>query len=269
MRRVLVPLVSALLAVGLAGLTITSAEAARKPVAIKVPAKQGVEWHGSGVIAPVVKKAKGVKITKKTVTVRQRGKVVRANAKRVVVRPGAYRVTTKVVYRHRGKKGVAIRTGRTVVAQGTCATRADFARLKTDPQVSPAVVGDSVATVKTKLRSSGQGETHTIDEAIELARAYRLVLKDLLGDIPEFWDLLGPMLDAEVAKAEGLKAKGVASVESRINRGCGGEVDVYTIFADGELYEAENDAGLMSGFIGSLAASQQPSRAAALASTLP
>lgn len=153
MRRTILGLLTALAVATGSTLVAAPAEAAPKPVTIKKIPTASIGWNGTAVVKPVVKKAKKVKIIKKTLTVRQGSKVLRKNRTAVKLKPGTYRVTTKVVYKHRGKKRTKVATQRLQVKQGRCATKADYRSIKVKPT---SRAGDATKAVARKLHQSGQ-----------------------------------------------------------------------------------------------------------------
>lgn len=240
MRRILLGLMATAAVAASTTLVAAPAQAATKPVTIKTIPTRSVDWHGSALVKPSVKKAKKVKILRKAITVYRGGTVLRTNRTSAKLRPGSYRVTTKVTYRYKGKKRVAVRKQRLLVTQGRCATGRDVRTLKVDRAFSPSVRGDSVATVRKKLHSGGSGESYTPEELIRQLEA----LKVLIGDeIPE----LVAVIDEALAETRALQAKGVTVLEDRTYRGCGRQdIDVYATFANGELIMAEDDSELMT-----------------------
>ena len=250
MRRPFLGLLTVVaLAVG-ATLVAAPAQAAAKPVTIKKISNKSIDWDGAALVRPNVtkaKKAKRIRIVRKAMTISQGGKVVRKNRTAVKLRPGSYRVTTKVTYVHRGKKRVATARQSLVVKQGRCATARDARTLKADPAISAGVVGDSVATVSTKLRSSGRGASYTPEELIVVLGFFK---KMMAADVPE----LAGVFDVAIAEVRAMQAKGVKVLEDRTYAGCGGAVDVYATFADGELYSAEDDADIFANLTGGPAA---------------
>ncbi|GAA3527520.1 hypothetical protein AFL01nite_03530 [Aeromicrobium flavum] len=235
MRRTLLGLVTALALAAGSALVAAPAEAAQKPVTIKKITTRSIDWYGTALVKPSVKKAKKVKVLKKTLTVRQGGKVVRRNRTAVKLAPGTYRVSTRVVYRFKGKKRVATRAQTLLVRQGRCATLRDFRTLKSDPTFSPDVVGDSVAAVSAKLRTSGTGERYTPEELIALLELFKLAI-----DEPEF----DALADQAIAEVKALQEQGVTELEDREYRACGGKITVFASFANGELMGAEDDSDL-------------------------
>lgn len=152
MRRTLLGLLAAVLIASGSTLVATPAQAATKPVTIKKLSTQWIGWDGAAVVKPHVKKAKKVKIVRKAMTVQQGSRVVRRNKTAVKLRPGTYRLTTKVTYKHKGKKRTAVARQKLVVRQGRCATRADYAAIKVS---MTAGAGDAVATVARTVHNSG------------------------------------------------------------------------------------------------------------------
>ena len=247
MRRPLLGLLTVVALAAGATLAATPAQAAAKPVTIKKISNKSIGWDGAALVRPNVAKAKKVRIVRKAMTISQGGTVVRKNRTAVKLRPGSYRVTTKVTYVHRGKKRVATARQSLVVRQGRCATARDARTLKADPAISADVVGDSVATVSTKLRSSGRGASYTPEELIVVLGFFK---KMMVADMPE----LAGVFDVAIAEVRAMQAKGVKVLEDRTYAGCGGAVDVYATFADGELYSAEDDADIFANLTGGPAA---------------
>lgn len=260
MRRTLLGLLAAVLVASGSTLVASPAQAASKPVTIKKLSTQWIDWNGSAVVKPNVKKAKKVKVVKKAMTVRQGGKVVRRNRSAVRLRPGTYRLTTKITYTFKGKKSAVTRQQQLVVKQGRCATRADVRGLVSDPTFVPEVVGDTVATVSAKLHSRGSGQKYTTDEMRTVLEAMKILLRGqkIPGLIAE--------LDKMLAEIDALEARGVTTLEDRMYRGCSKNMEVSTSFANGELMRAGSDEGFFLGMQSALSA--QPLAAAAAAALL-
>lgn len=181
MRRVLIGLLATLLIATGSTLVASPAQAASKPVTIKKLSTQWIGWDGKATVKPVVKKAKGVTVTKQRLTVRNGAKVVRKNKSAVKLKPGTYRVTTKVTYKLRGKKRTATRTQKLVVKQGRCATQADYRSIKVS---ASAGVGDAVAVVVKKVRNQG---VHLSDVTGDMTLGELLELLEMEGeDVTEF-----------------------------------------------------------------------------------
>lgn len=240
MRRTLLGLVAAVAVAASTTLVAAPAQAAAKPVTIKTISNKSIDWYGTALVKPSFKKAKKVKILKKSMTIHRGGKVLRKNRTAVKLKPGTYRVTTKVVYKYKGKKRATVKKQRLVVKQGRCATVQNMRSLKVDPTFSPDVIGDSIANTARKLHSRGDGESYTPEKLIAQLEA----LKVLIGDeIPE----LVAAIDEAIAEVKALQAKGVTVLEDRVYQGCGKQdIDVYATFANGELIMAEDDSDLMT-----------------------
>lgn len=265
MRRTLLGLLTALAVATGTTLVATPAEAAPKPVKIKKIPTRSVDWNGKSVVKPRVtknKKVKNVKVTKKTLTVRQGGKALHQKRKSVKLPVGTYRVTTQVVAKVDGKRRVQKRHQKLLVKQGRCATVQDFRTLTTDPTYSPDVVGDSVSTVSTKLRSAGTGTTYTIAELRTEIDAIVLLLELLVPEgTPEHAEMMEDINELK-AMLDDLQTKGVTTLEDREYRGCGAKKSVYASFAEGELMFAESDeSGISLGLSATSAAVPSPLRA--------
>jgi hypothetical protein len=152
MRRTLLGLVTALALAAGPALVAAPAEAAPKPVMIKKITTRSINWHGTALVKPNVKKAKQVTVLRKTITIRQGDQVVRKDRTAVKLKPGTYRVTTKVVFRFKGKTRVHTAMQALVVRQGRCSTLADYRSIKVNVT---AGAGDAARTVAVKLRNSG------------------------------------------------------------------------------------------------------------------
>ncbi|SKB09909.1 hypothetical protein [Aeromicrobium choanae] len=239
MRRTILGLLAALAVGASTTLVAAPAQAAPKPVTIKKISNKSIDWYGTALVKPNVKKIKKVTILKRAMTIKQGGKVLRKNRTAVKLKPGAYVVTTKITYKYKGKKRGAFAKQRLIIKQGRCATVQNLRTLKADPTFSPDIVGDSVATVSKKLRSAGEGDVYTPAEILAQLEA----LKVLMGDeMPE----IVALLDEAIAELKALQAKGVTRLEDRMYEGCGKQdIDAYATFANGELLSAEDDSDLM------------------------
>ncbi|MET1133663.1 MAG: hypothetical protein ABWX60_09600 [Aeromicrobium sp.] len=239
MRRTLLGLLAALAVGASATLVAAPAQAAPQPVTIKKISNKKIDWYGTALVKPTIKKAKKVTVLKKAMTIKQGGKVLRRNRTAVKLKPGTYVVTTKITYKYKGKKRGAFAKQRLIIKQGRCATVRDLRTLKTDPTFSPDVVGDSVATVSKKLHSSGEGYKYTPEKLIAQLEAIKVLIDDADPEIVS-------MIDAMIAELKALQAKGVTQLEDRTHQGCGKQdIDVYATFANGELLLAEDDADFM------------------------
>lgn len=240
MRRALLGLLATSSLVVGSALVATPAEAAPRPVTISKVSTRYVGWKGTAVVKPVLKKAKKVKILKRSFTVQQGSKVVRRTTAAANLRVGTYRLTSKVTYTYRGKRRTVVAKQGLTVKQGRCATAADLRLLKKDAQISPDVVGDSVATVSSKLRSRGTGLTYTTEEMIVVLGFFKKVAA---AEEPG----LGSIFDVAIAEVKVLQDKGVTTIEDRSYAGCGDDFDIYATFANGELYAAEDDSDIFAG----------------------
>lgn len=153
MRRTLLGLLAAVLIASGSTLVATPAQAATKPVTITKLSTQWIGWNGTAVVKPKLKKATGVKVTRRSLVVRQGGQVVRTNANAVRLKVGTYQLTTKVTYRLKGKKRTVSAKQRLIVKQGRCVTNADYRSVTVN---ETAGAGDAARTVARKLRNSGE-----------------------------------------------------------------------------------------------------------------
>lgn len=129
--RVLKAAVGAALAAGLALTSVPAASAATiKPTSVSIGkiANKTVKTSSSKArIAPVVKAGSAVKISRKTITVKQ-GKKTRASGKTsYAAKPGTYRVTTNVKYKTKS-------TTKKLVASGKQKVRMNCTVVKTEPR---------------------------------------------------------------------------------------------------------------------------------------
>jgi hypothetical protein len=127
------------------------AEAASAKVKIKNAKSVSVGWSGRATVKPKFTKSKGVKIKKRTITIRKNGKVIAAKKATVALDPGKYRARVIVTYRAKGKTKTVAKSFKLHVKRGACATSKDFA----DVQAAQTGAGDSKSVVASKLRSAG------------------------------------------------------------------------------------------------------------------
>lgn len=204
----------------------TSASAAT--VKIVNPTQRVVGWSGSVRVAPQVKRARGVKVLSKRITVKRGGKRIHTNRRAVNLRPGTYRAVITVKSRAKGRTATTRRSMRLVIRQNACATARDVRALTVDSAFSPRVRGTSVTRTQRLMRSPGTLErinvTQVLQHSTRLARLY--------GD-PNVM----AQANAELAPLRRLAARGITSVHEREFAACGISTRLVGVFAAGELVQ--------------------------------
>ncbi len=197
-------------------------------VKIVNPTQRVVGWAGSVRVVPQVKRARGVKVLSKRITVSRSGKRLHTNRSAVRLRPGTYRAVITVKSRSKGRTATTRRAMRLVVRQNACATAPDIRALRIDAAFSPSVRGTSLAQTQRLMRSPGTLERVNVSQVLQ----HSARLSRLYSD-PNVM----AQANAELGPLRRLAAKGVTSVQEREFAACGIATRFVGVFADGELVQ--------------------------------
>lgn len=231
MRRLISGFIVTLLTLGGLSLIAAPAEAASKPLSIKaLKFSHQVGWDSKAKVKPSFSKKKKVKVTSISLRATHVSTKKVTKGKTVSLTVGTYIVRTTVTYKYKGKKKVAKRAQRIKVAQGKCATNADYLSIKIDSDLDDAVLGDSIALAAKKLGSTGEGESGSLQDDLDEAN-FQLSNPNIDAEDKAYYE-------EEKAYLEELIAAGYTTYEVRIYERCGAAYGfVGVLFLDGEAVD--------------------------------